>query len=326
MVFTTQAAQVRESAPYRFDGRASRVEFSADIIAAARGDVPAHTRLNKFMEAFAVGTANVPGLAMKDMAPYTAEAAGVAPIWDAIGKPAPFNRANPFVVPDFGSASNLIDPTRTEGVEPTAATLVTGGGTLTPTAVMGHIDLTAEVADQRAASPIMSAAMWAEINRSYAEALEARAVALLTAIASPTTITLTTGATGATLVNAARAAVVALAHTRGGPAMRTAFTHPALHTALATAADSAGRTLLPDIADGRGDGVTLVGRPWRASPALTAASWLLDPDRVHGWATPPRDLLLERTKVSTVVLGVLGYSAEWVSRVGSVRKIAYAAS
>lgn len=318
--------QVNESAPYRFDGQRGAHEFSGDVLAYARGDREAGNRLNRFVSEVFVSSANVPGLTPTISAEYLPENRFAAPIWSAITKPAPFDGPTPFVPPAFATGGNLVDDTRTEGTEPAAATLTTAGGTITPTSVMGHVDLNRELFDQTVINPAASAAMWTEMVRSYDEALEARAAAALNAIASPTTIALTPASTGTTLVGALRTAVVGLAFTRGG--IRDGFASVNLYTPLATAVDANGQRLLTDApTDGdQADGVLVNVRAIRASWALgTGSSYMLDRRYVHGWATPPRELRMDRThgSVSKCLLGLVGYAAVHVARPAYVRKITY---
>ncbi|WP_088319502.1 hypothetical protein [Kineosporia sp. R_H_3] len=324
----TSTARVVEPSPYSFTGRPGSHEFSGDVLAFARGDGQAGTRLNAFIrEAFAVTRADAVATARTGSATYLPESPYVTPLWSAIAKPAPFAGPEPFLVPTYATGSNLVDDTRAEGTEPAAAAITTGGPAVNATSVMGHVDLSRELSDQREGNPTLSAALWGEMRRSYDEALEARAAAALAAISSPTTIAVTAASTNATLVASLRSQLAPLAHIRGGAGMRAGFLHAALYQALVGAVDSAGQRLVPDAptGDDEADGVVVLGRPLRAAWALPTVSWLLDARYVHGWATAPRELMLDRSKgrVSTTVLGLVGYALVHVARPTYVRKITY---
>lgn len=327
---TSPRARVCEPAPYRFDGRPGAREFSADLYDFARGNGDAGERLNRFMSvAFAdTATENIPGLMPTPAAAYVGATPYANPIWQVIAKPAPFTNSASFVLPNFSSDSNLTGD-HTESTEPVGGTLVTAGETITPGAISGRLDVSREVLDAGRTNPATSQALWQEMTRSYSESLEDKAAAVLEALVSPVTITLTTAAVDDVLVAELRGELAALAHDRGGNALHHGFLAPDLHIALMAAADSSGRPLLTEAPTdgGQADGVMVAGRPMRASWALTGtSSWLVDPSGVHGWATPPTRLEIDTKRVSSIVVGIWGYAAVAVRPSTRVRKIEYAAS
>lgn len=328
MVFTSPSSprrsplRVNEPAPYRFDGRPAAREFSADILAAARGDGHALATVNTFLrQAFSIGTSDLPGVApTAALAPYAPFTATATPLWAAIARPAPFTGPAPFLAPYTQSVGGAIDGAAGNGVEPTGGTLAVGGNTLTPSLVTGSFHLNREVFDQREGNPYMSAAIWAEVERAYAAALESRAAAALAALSGTTNIALS--GTGSTLVTALRNGLGVTIYRRAGALSNT------LYTALVTANDSQGRPLLAPapIDQGQADGVLIGNREFRFSDALTSTvSWVVNPDYTRGWATPPREIVMtsKAAPVSQVILGVVGYAAIQPGHPAGVVKLTY---
>lgn len=331
MVFTTPGRPavrvVHEPTGYRVDGATGARSFAADVFAAAQGATDVRPRLDAFVREQFVSRTDAAALAGNTvMAPYVPQIPHACPMWTAVAKPQPWGeRPAPFFAPSFNTGGTLIDDARTEGTEPTGATLTTTGGAVTPLLVAGKLGLTRELWDQHTANAALDAAMWGELENALAESLEGRVATALAAVASPTTLAVTAASTNATLLASIRGLIAPLAHVRGGSGMRYGFTHAALHQALANAVDSTGRPLLEDIADGQGDGVIVSGRPFRASFALSSFGWLLDPRAVAGWASAPRELEFgwSRGQVATTSVALLSYAVVAVQRSSSIRKITY---
>lgn len=257
------------------------------------------------------------------------------PVWDAINK-GTLTDITPFIFPKFVSAAGLVGP-HTEGVEPASGTLVTTSQTVTPTAISGKAKITREVWDQ-GGNPQVSTLIWNQMLRGWYEALEAAAVAALTA-ETPPPITLTAGGgtSGQTLVRELEAALAALQYVRGGFTMRNAFAQIDLYQGLAGATDDAGAPLLPMIGpmnrNGQAEvgfaGITHAGVVWRPAWALAptgtvpASSYLFDAAAVHGWASTPMRLTMDMSEVAHIHLGIWGYQATAISDLAGVREVIY---
>lgn len=326
MVFTN----VREPAPYRFDGQPGPYSFARDVIRwAVNGDPDAGARVNRALPAvFDVSTSGLPGTTQTRTAPYTPfPDQWISPIWDAIERPVPWGeRPGPFIAPTLGSMAGAVGD-HIQGTEPTSGTYVSAGPTITPTPISGKLRLDRAAWDIAQNNPLLDQAMLIEMRRAYRVVLEARAATALAAIASPATIALTGTNVNAALTGQLRPAVV----TGTLASHRRAFTGSKLHEALSTAVDANGQLLLQPLNDDLGDGVWLANRPWRYSSQLpSGTSWLLDVDAIHGYATAPNEIRLDpgddgsgRGSVSQVTLGIWGYAAAVVVYPTNVRRITY---
>jgi HK97 family phage prohead protease len=333
-------AQVREPLPYRFDGRKgpNGHDFSTDLIAAGRhGDADAQSRLDKFMsQVFDTATDDVNELNPNRQRPdlWVDQKSYATPVWDAIRK-GTIPDATPFTLPKFNSASGLVGD-HTESTEPTAGTYTTTGQTITPGAISGKVEITRETMDQ-GGNPQVSTIIWAAIMRAWNEALEAKAVAVLTAnAASITDIALTTAAADDALAIEIKQKLAALHYVRGGFTMRRLFLQVDLYNKLVGAVDSTGRPLFPVVDAANSDGTTdaffggvriggLVGVPsWAlaATGTVSANSWLFDDMDVHGWASAPQRLQFEY-QVKSIEVGVWGYQATAITDFTGVRQITY---
>jgi hypothetical protein len=333
------ATKVNEAAPYRFDRKGNLTtgshEFSTDLFALKRGDVDATDRVTEFVKAqFAIATGDVnelnPSTNRPDM--YVDQRQYRYPIWDAISKGTLAN-ITPFFFPKFSSASGLVGD-HTEGVEPTTGTFVTTNQTVTPTAISGKAVINREVWDQ-GGSPAVSNLIWRKMLQGWYEALEAFAVATLDA-ASPTAITLTTGAVDAALVDQLTLELAMLQFVRGGFSMNNAFTQVDLYKALVDAADTTGRKLLPAL--GATNATGTVGNRWAgldingvdflpawalaATGTVAASSYLFDSESVWGWASAPQRIDIEY-QVKSVEIGIWGYKAAAITDLSGVREIVY---
>lgn len=331
----------REELPYRFDRkgnltRGAKYDFSTDIIAGLRdGDREALNRAEMFVRAQFVDTTDAAALNPNRQRPdlYVDQKSFSYPIWDAIDKGS-IPDATPFVLPKFSSSSGLVGA-HTQGTEPTTGTFTATSQTITPSAVSGKVSITREAWDQ-GGNPQLSGLVWTQMLRAWFEALEASAVTLLEGLA-PTTITLTTGAQDATLVNQLSGELAKLQFVRGGFRMRDYFNQVDLYTKLVGAVDSAGKKLLPVISPQNVDGTTsdffgdfaiagLRGRPaWAlaASGSVSANSYLFDRNDVSGWATAPNRLTFENVEVRFVHIGIWGYKALACTDLTGVRRISY---
>jgi hypothetical protein len=184
-------------------------------------------------------------------------------------------------------------------------------------------------------NPQVSTLIWRQVVRAYLEALEAKAVALLDA-ATPTAITLTTGATGKALAGEFESKLARLHFVRGGNRFNSMPLQEDLYVALASARDDAGRPLYPSINPLNANGTVAadfgllqiggrVGTPaWALGATGTAveSSYLFSNEDVHGWATAPQRFDFDY-KVEAVDIAVWGYQATAISRLAGVREITY---
>jgi HK97 family phage prohead protease len=334
--------EVTEPAPYRFDRRGNLLkgshDFSQDLYKAFSGDAAAYDRAVKFVQkAFDVVTTNVDELNPTRQRPdlYVDQKDFTYPVWEAINK-GTLQDITPFTFPKFSSASGLVGA-HTEGTEPSSGTYVTTGQTVTPTAISGKAKLSREVWEQ-GGNPQVSNLIWRQMLKGWFESLEAAAVAVLDA-ATPTAIALTAGGgtLGQTLSAELEAAFAALQFIRGGFRFDTGFTQIDLYKALAAAKDDSKRPLYPITGPQNANGTTvqrfsridvagvdmLPAWALAASGAVVASSYLFDSQDVHGWASSPQRLDIDRTEVANVYIGIWGYKATAISDITGVREITY---
>lgn len=336
-------AQVTEPAPYRFNGAGTLVrgthDFSSDLVLASKGDSAAMERANAFVtQQFDVDRADVTALNPNRQRPdlYVDQREYRYPVWDAINK-GTLPDSTPFVFPKFNTATGLV-ATHVEGVEPTPGTFTATTQTVTPGAVSGKVEITRESWDQ-GGNPQMSNLIWRQMTRAYYEALEARAVALLTGSAPTALATFTVGGgTGKrTLVAELTAGLAGLQYVRGGFSMDNAFLQIDLYKDLIAAEDTAGRKIYPALGPMNAPGQVrsrygsieiapgVEGLPaWAlaASSLNSANSYLFDSESVHGWATAPQKLEFQY-RVAYVDLAIWGYAASAISDLNGVRVISY---
>jgi phage head maturation protease len=350
-------AEVREALPYRFDRfgelRAGSHDFSSDLIAgwAPQGgsDVAARDRANGWVQTvfadeqenfqrqeFAITPANVAALNPNRNRPdmYVDQLEYQYPIYDAMNS-GTLADLTPFVVPKFSSSSGLVAD-HVSGTEPTPGTFVATTQTITPSAVSGKVEILREAVDQ-GGNPQMSGLIWRQMVRGYYEALEAYSVAQLVAVAaSITDITITTAAADSALDQALVAALVPLRYIRGGFRFRNVFTQVDLYTKLAAAKDSAGRPLYPSIspmnAAGeqaedmgviRARGLNFIPAWATAATSVNASSsYMIDPEKVHLWASAPRQINLE-WRAAWVDMCLFGYKAFAVTDFAGTRELVY---
>jgi HK97 family phage prohead protease len=344
----TVSASVEEPLPYRFDrgGNLTRGthDFSTDLIAGSQGDKAALERATQFMRTqfdaamraaqFDTDRADVAALNPNRQRPdlYVDQREFRSPIWDAINK-GTLADSTPFVLPKFSSASGLV-ANHTEGTEPTPGSYVATSQTITPTAVSGKVEVTREAWEQ-GGNPQLSGIIWRQMVRAWFEALEAQAVSVLDA-ASPTQITLTTGAVDEALDQEITAAFAALQFVRGGFSMTDMFTQVDLYKALIAATDADGRRLYPALGPSNASGsarsrwaaldingvTALPSWALAASGTVAASSYLFDRESVHGWASAPQRLQFEY-RVAYVDLAIWGYKAAAITDLTGVREIVY---
>lgn len=338
----TATTQVNEAKPYRFDRagtlRRGTHEFSSDVFAWVRGqDETAHNRVMEFAREQFVVTTDVDELNPTRQRPdmYVDQRAFLYPVWNTINK-GNLGDITPFTFPKFSSAATLVSA-HVEGTEPALGTFVSTSQTVTPGAKSGKMKLAREVVDQ-GGNPQVSGLIWRKMVQAWYEALEAAAVAILDA-ATPTGITLTTGGgtTGQTLDSELTAAFAGLQFIRGGFSMDSMFTQIDLYKALIAAKDTAGRRLYPAIGPQNASGTVsrrfaavdvngvtaLPSWALAATGVVAASSYLFDREEVHGWASAPQRIDIDRTEVANVYIGLFGYVATAISDINGVREVIY---
>jgi len=336
------AALVRDPVPYTFDRignlQPGSHEFSSDLFnGIERGDTAAYQRALTFVSEQFVITTDVDELNPTRQRPdmYVDQRAFRYPVWESINK-GTLPDITPFTFPKFSSASGLV-AAHVEGTEPSLGTFVATGQTVTPSAVSGKVKLSRETWDQ-GGNPQVGALIWRRMEAAWYEALEASAVAVLDA-ATPTGITFTTGGgtTGQTLDSEITAAFAALQYIRGGFTMDVGFAQIDLYKALIAAKDTTGRRLYPALGPMNAVG-TVTSRfaaldvngvlfypAWAlaATGVVAASSYLFDRDSVHGWATVPNRIDIDKTEVANVYIGLWGYKATAISDINGVRELIY---
>jgi len=331
----------KEEMPYRFDRKGNltsgpKYDFSRDIIAGIRdGNTESLKRAEAFVQAQFVDTTDAAALNPNKQRPdlYVDQKDFTYPIWEAINK-GTLADSTPFTLPKFSSSSGMV-ANHTQGTEPGAGTFQATSQTITPSAVSGKVPITREAWDQ-GGNPQLSGLVWTQMIRAWYEALEAASVTLLEGLA-PTTITLTTGAQDAALVNELEGKLADLQFVRGGFRFRDFFNQVDLYKKLTGAVDSTGKKLLPVLSPQNVDGTVsdffgdfviagLRGRPaWAlaASGSVSANSYLFDRADVSGWASPPNRLTFENIEVAKVYIGIWGYKALACTDLTGVRRISY---
>lgn len=308
-------ATVNEAAPYRFDGVKGEHEFSADVFAAMRfGDSEARARLDKFVAETFVSTGNVGSLNPAPTLPgmWVDYLGPAMPVFSALRAGA-ITDGTPFIVPKFQSSGNVIND-HDEGVEPTTGTYVTTSQTVTPEAVSGLYTVTRETIDA-GGSPAVSGLLWTHMNRKYAEALEAKAAAMLNASAATV---LGTYATAADVEGILLDGVF----TDGSEFWDgNVLTHRDLFRLLASEEDADGRKMYPMQAPSNANGTTAArfrsmdvgGYEFQPAKSLGAAnalgdrSFLGDFAYAPAWSSAPTRIDWET--VANVNIGLHGYFA-----------------
>lgn len=192
--------------------------------------------------------------------------------------------ATPFVVPVFGSMTNLTDP-HTEGNAPVEGTLTMTTKTVTPGAISGKLPLTREIVDS--SNPAIDQIALAAMREDYARQTELNVYTLLNGTSGAGgTITagfVPSGAQAATvdastasaLINALRVALAGYPFARfNAPTM--ALTGQNATKKLATAADTTGRPLLPSTGAQNSSGIgNAVTQGWFIDGLAHVPAWVM---------------------------------------------------
>lgn len=331
-VSASEALEVTEALPYRFDGVAGEFSLIEDMRAAQNGDAVAKQRFETFVEeAFAVTTTNTGSLNPTKNRPelYVPNLTYSTPLWDLVSTGSIDDRT-PFTVPKFSSASGLVG-VHTEGVEPTPGAFAATSQTVTPTALSGKIEINREVLDQ-GGSPQADGIIWGEMLNGWFEAREAR-IATLLATTSTSELNLG-GATDDALVDALTGYFAGLQFVRGGNRFTALAVDGQLFPALVSAKDSAGRALLPVLGPANAQGQTSGGfdrvqignqtavAAWALGSTVASKSYSFVPSSVYAWSSAPKKFTFEY-QVKSVDMAIWGYAAGAILRDSDVKPIDY---
>jgi HK97 family phage prohead protease len=343
---------VRESAPavvnepplYRFDGGTAQRCFTADLKAVKDGDTAVKAIVEKYFQTdmaahFAnITPANVASLNPVPTRPdlYVPNLSFSRPLGDSVTT-GPLDNLIAFIVPQFSSASGLVGD-HTTGTEPTDGAYATTSQTITPKGLSGRVDVDREVIDS-GGSPQADQLIYGEMVRAYNEVLEKRIDVMLDALSlSPTgtTIVGTDGTLQANLITF----LAGLQFVRGGDRWSRMPLSSTLYNPLVTAKDGEGRLLFPMLNPVNSAGQTsstlssiaLPGRVGVPAWALETAnggankSYLIDPNYVYQWNSPPREFRFDQVNVSSVGIAIWGYSAEACTMLSAVKRLVYSAT
>ncbi len=355
-----QQAQVTEAAPYRFSYDNGRFLFSSETEHQLSGDIfsvvqsrgtdrAAEDRLNAFIKAqFDVDTTDAAGVIPKVQRPdlWVPQMDYATPLWDLIN--AGTTDGTPFEVPKFNTSSGLVSAA-TEGTEPAPGAFTVTTQTITPTQLWGKVEITRQLM-RRGGRPEISGIIWDQMLREYYEDREAAIATFLNTLTAAADITITAGAgTNASDIisaNDLEAAIAVLQFARGGNRFSGFAVHVDLYKTLARVQDTTGRKLYPQInpVNSNGRSASLFAyldvAGTRAVPAYalgatgTAAanSWLFDPSRVLGWASPPERLewnfgatvqTANIPQLAQVTMGIYGDIALANLDINAVRQVIY---
>lgn len=316
---------VAEEAPYRFDGTAGKFSFFNDAKAAyVDNDGDSRNRIEKFLTETFVSTGNVSSLTPPGFRPdlYVDERPIKRPLASMVSGGS-LNDINPFYVPKFSTAGNLVNP-HVEGVEPTLATFTATEQLVEPHALSGKAEITRELEDK--AGPAVDQMIWAKMVRAYFVQAEARIAALI-AGASGGPAALALNGVNAALADDLDATFIDVDDFDRYGVLAAS---PALFKALATARDADGRKLFSSVNPSNGDG-TRTGRGTLDLDGITAVkvagltdSFLIEQGAAYAWLQAPRKLTFD-IQVKSIYIGLFGYAAEAVIDSAGVRKVTYAA-
>ena len=251
------------------------------------------------------------------------------PLWDMISTGS-IEDKTPFTVPKFSAATGLV-AAHVEDTEPTPGSFSATSQTVSPSPVSGKIQIVREVWDAEG-NPQADQIIWAEMLNAYFEAREARIATLLNGL-DLTEINLAS-AVDAALVNALQNTIVDLQFVRGGNRYSRFAADGMLFKAMANAADSTGRKLLPVIGATNAQGSTSGGfdqialgnltaqAAWALGANNAANSYLFVPSSVWAWASAPKKFVFEY-QVKSVDLAIWGYMGAACLRDSDVKRIDY---
>jgi HK97 family phage prohead protease len=350
--------EVQEKLPYTFDRAGNFTkgehEFSTDLVEMLKSQdfegkrTEAGKRVMGMVSQAFVSSGDVNELnpAINRPQDYYEPRAQRTPLWDLINKGDLPNGVQPFTMPKFASAGNLVND-HTEGVEPVKGTFVTTSQTITPTAVSGKVNITREVWDM-GGNPATSTLIWARMVREYRKGLESAAATFLNGLAATTVALPAADVEDSEIAKAVQAILVGLTFEDSYEFEAFALEQN-LYTRLANATDAEGRALFPAIGAQNANGtvanlfqsINVNGTRGVPAPSLphtpgsVNASLLFDPEVVAGYASAPQRLEFAGSSsvgsaddhpyapVAGIDVAIWGYKAFANVDLGGVRKVTY---
>lgn len=317
-------------------GLASEYDFATDLKSAINGDFVSKARIDGFIaETFAApvtqsDAGHLQNVYRPDL--YVDYIAKAAPVYSALHAGA--TDGTPMVLPKYSSDTGLVGD-HTEGTEPTDGDFTTTEQTVTPVAISGRASITREVL-MRPSSPDVSALVWQQMNRRYAEALETKAAAILTgATLAELGTAITAGDTDPSPeVEAALAGAVFI---DGAAFWSQVLTHRELYSALAGITASDGRKKYPVNNPVNGTGsfaskfrsLDVAGYEFVPAATLGAVgtnqkSFIGDFAYAPAYSSAP--LRIEWEEVAKGYIGLFGWFAGAVTDANRLRKITFDAT
>lgn len=250
--------------------------------------------------------------------------------------------ANPFTVPKFTSATDMVDPTRNEGDTPDSGTLSLGTITVTPASKAGKFRISREMVD--ASNPAIDMIVAAALREDYSRKTEQVVADLLELAAGTPTVdpTISTGGVylatatggGEEFIDAVVDAMAQYWFRRFAMPNRLVLGRDGYRYS-ATAKDTSGRYILPRVGatDTIGTGGPLrqgldfdglIARPAWALSTTEQDGYLFNSADAWFWESPLLEFRFEeKAGPENVELAVFGYSAAQILRPAGFTAIAY---
>lgn len=295
-----RAVVTRESPVYSMNGHGH--SLVRDSWHAARGDADARDRLRKFEQQtdeiahdtasamFAANTSNAAAVIPPGYRPdlYVTQLMKGRPLVSGVSRGS-LEDATPFTIPSFTSSSGL-SPDGVEGTNPSEGTITLGTVTVTPGAINGLFTLTREIVDS--SNPAIDAIAMQAMGESYSQQTEAKVYTQLNGatgqggtittgfVPSGAQVSTTTGGSagagtfgGEKLIAGIRAAEALYPFRRFAAPTRGYLSQEGT-SALATATDADGRSLLPSVGAVNSAGVgNAVGQAWYVDGLTFEPCW-----------------------------------------------------
>lgn len=275
---------------------------------------------------------------------YVGQLPKYRPIIDSFSRGV-IENSNPFTVPSFTSATDLVDDTRTEGTPPTPGAIVLDTVTVTPRGDAGAYQVTRELVD--GSNPNIDQIVMNGLRQDYADKTEQRAATLLETAAGtpgvdPTISTAgvylhTITGDGAAFLDEILDAMAAYPFRRYAEPDRVLIAR-AGYRELAGAKDGSGRHLLARIAPQNAVGSSgparasldvdgLPGRPAWALDSAEQDAYILRSEDVWFWESALLEFqFLEKAGPANVELAVFGYNACQIFRPSGITAVAFTVS
>lgn len=337
-----EVAQVSEPPLYRFDGGKAQRCFSADLAKVMDKDPEVTGIVNKYMaEEMAAQFANITPTNVAALNPVPTRPELFVPNLSfprplgSLVTPGTLDNLVAFIVPQFASASGMVG-THTPGTEPTQGAFAATSQTVTPKGLSGRVDLDREIIDA-GGNPQADQVIYGEMVRAWNDQLEERIVDMFQAMSLTDT---PIAGTNGDLQAALNTLFASFQFIRGGDRFGSFGLHQDLYAAIANAVDGMDRPLFPMVGAQNSDGTVSqdlsqvrvgakVGLPaWALASGNNGPdkSFLWSKPSVYQWASAPRRFTFDQVNVSSVGIGIWGYSAEACTRATDVYQLAYSIS